>query len=112
MFSDLEGTLLDGASLAEDASGDAVSLRGCDYGSVVISWSEATATDAVVKLQGSNDGSTWVDVASKTTTIGAASGTDAWELDHLHYANYRAAIVDNSESTGTVTARYYFKGKR
>jgi hypothetical protein len=77
-------------------------------------WADAAATDAVIKLQGSVDQATWFDIASMSQTISAASGTKAFLLtkDVLLYPWVRAVLTHNTESAGTATLKYFFKGDR
>lgn len=113
-YSNLEGTLWSAQSIAEDANGSAIEVRNVACGSLVLVWADAAATDAVVKLQESNDGTTWVDIANQTKTIGAATGSHVFKLtrDILLCAYIRPVIVDNSESAATASLKYFFKGDR
>jgi hypothetical protein len=53
-------------------------------------------------------------VTGKAVTIAAASGADVIKLTaaDLQLPWIRLVIVDNTESAGTVTAGYFFKGNR
>lgn len=104
----------DATDLSADLDGDAVDVREQDSGGFFMTWSGASATDAVVKAQESGDKTNWQDISSASVTIGAASGTDFIKLtaDVLQLPYVRLVIVHNSESSGTVTAGYFFKGKR
>jgi len=111
-YSNLEGVLANAMSIAEDAFSDRFDARYCKAGVFAVVWTGASATDAVVKLQESVDGITWFDVASMTVTIAAAAGSALWKLTDLVLLSplYRVAVVDNTESTGTVTVKYFLKG--
>lgn len=113
-YANLEGTHWSSQSLAEDYEGSAIDVRNCASGALVLVWSGAAATDAVVKLQESMDQTTWVDIASQTKTIGAATGSHVFKLtrDVLLCPYIRPVIVDNSESAGTASLKYLFKGDR
>ena len=113
-YSDREELYWSSKSLAEDYNGDAIDVRTCGSGAMVLTWADAAATDAVVKLQESMDQTTWVDIASQTKTIGAATGSHVFKLtsDVLLCPYIRAVIVDNSESAGTASLKYLFKGAR
>lgn len=113
-YANLEATYWSSQSLAEDANGDAIDVRNCGSGAMVLTWTGAAATDAVVKLQESMDQSTWIDIASQTKTIGAASGNHVFKLtaDVLKCPYIRAVVVDNTESAGTAVIKYLFKGDR
>jgi hypothetical protein len=101
----------DAKSLAEDFEGAAVDVRTVDSGCFFIAWTGATATDAVVKAQESCDGSNWKDITSASITIATAAGFGIYKLtaDVLKCQYFRLVIVDNTESTGTVTGGYFFK---
>lgn len=113
-YSDKEGTHWSSQSLAEDFNGAAIEVRNVACGALVLVWADAAATDAVVKLQESMDQTTWKDIASQTVTIGAATGTHVFKLtrDVLLCPYIRPVIVDNSETAGTATLKYLFKGDR
>jgi len=100
-------------SLAANKTGDSVELRHVSSGTVEVVWADATATDAVVKLQESVNGA-WFDIASQTVTISAATGTKLFKLtrDILLSPMIRAVLTKNTETTGTVTISYFFKGDR
>lgn len=105
---------LDAFSLAEDANGDWIEARNVSSGSFAIVWTGASATDAVVKVQQSHDKTTVFDISGASATIGAASGSSLIELlaTEISCPWIRLAVVDNTESTGTVTAHYFLKGDR
>lgn len=113
-YANIEATYWTDQSLADDYDGDAIEVRNCGSGALVLVWADAAATDAVVKLQESMDRTTWIDIASQTKTIGAASGNHVFKLteDVLKCPYIRAVIVDNTESAGTATIKYLFKGDR
>jgi hypothetical protein len=114
VYSNIEATHLDAISLAANLNGDAVEVRNCNSGAMVLVWSGASATDAVVKLQESMDQTTWVDIATQTKTLNAASGSNVFKLtmDVLKLPYIRAVLAKNSETTGTATIKYLFKGDR
>lgn len=103
-------------SLAEDYASvnDWIDVRNVSIGSFYLTWADAAATDAVVKLQQSHSktDTAGIDIASKTVTIGAATGVGLIEVTSITSPYLRLVIVDNSESAGTVNARYFFKGAR
>jgi hypothetical protein len=113
-YANQEATYWSSKSLAEDYSGDAIDVHNCKSGTMSLTWADAAATDAVVKLQESLDKTTWIDIASQTKTIGAAAGSHIYKLtsDVLLSPYIRAVIVDNTESAGTATIKYFFKGDR
>lgn len=103
-------------SLAEDYEGDAIDVREVISGCFFLTWTGAAATDAVVKAQesGTKAVNDWHDISSASVTIAAASGKAIIKLtaDVLQCPFVRLVIVDNTESAGTVTAGYFFKGNR
>ncbi len=111
-YSNKEEVYWSAVSLAANKDGDAIEARNVSSGAVAIVWAGASATDAVVKLQESVDGTTWFDISSMTKTVGAASGSGLLKLtrDILLSPYIRAVLTKNSESTGTVTVRYFLKG--
>jgi hypothetical protein len=113
-YSSLEGIHWAAQSLAEDVNGEAIDVRNCSSGSMFLVWASAAATDAVVKLQESNDGTNWKDIASQTVTIAAPTGTHVFKLtrDVLLCAYVRPVIIDNTESAGSASLKYLFKGDR
>lgn len=109
-----EGTILSEASLADDAFSDWIETRHVNAGGLIsISWADASATDAVVKLQEAVDKTVPFDVSSKSVTIAAASGTGAIRLAPSDVLGpwIRLAIVANTETTGTVTAKHFLRGE-
>lgn len=115
-YSNKEGTLWSAQSLADDrdSTDDVIDVRNVSCGALVLVWSGATATDAVVKFQESMDGTSWVDISTITKTIGAAAGSHVFKLtrDILLCPLIKVVIVDNTESTGTASLKYFFKGDR
>jgi len=115
-YSNIEGLVqVAGAavtSLATDQNGDAIEVRNQSCGSFQIVWAAAGATDAVVKVQESHDKTNWKDVATKTVTIGAATGHDIIKFTAAELLSpyLRVVVVDNSENAATATIRYFFKG--
>ena len=105
---------LNAVGLDADSNGVTVDVREQDSGCFFVSWSGASETDAVVKAQESGDGTNWKDISSASITIGAATGSDIYKLtaDVLQAPYFRLVIVANSETSGTVTGGYFFKGKR
>jgi hypothetical protein len=100
--------------MAANKDGDAIDVRGALAGIVHLAWTGASATDATVKVQESGDGTNWKDVASASATVGAASGSAIIKLtsDVLLSPWLRAVFTKNTETTGTVTVGYFFKGNR
>lgn len=113
-YANIEATYWAAQSLAEDYDGEAIDVRNCRSGVLALVWKDAAAADAVVKLQESLDRTTWFDIASATKTINAATGSHLYKLteDVLKSPYIRAVIVDNTESAGTATIKYLFKGDR
>lgn len=115
-YANKEGTIWNARSLAanRDSSDDAIEIRNQSLGVMTLVWSGASATDAVIKLQRSLDKTTWFDVTSQTKTIGAASGTHEYELSAANLASgwLKPVLTKNTETTGTATLKYIFKGDR
>lgn len=116
-YSNKEGVHWTAQSLAEDLNGAEIEVRNLACGSLHLVWSGAAATDAVVKLQETNDkddATSWKDITSQTVTIAAATGTHIFKLtrDVLLTTHIRPVIVDNAESAGVASLKYYFKGDR
>ncbi len=113
-YSNKEDTYWDAVSLAANLNGDAIETRNVCRGEVQLVWTGASATDAVVKLQESVDGTTWFDISTMSKTISAASGSNLFKLtfDILLSAYVRAVLTKNSETAGTATIKYLFKGDR
>jgi hypothetical protein len=86
----------------------ATSLANAIAGTVVTISDQGTTTDAaltpdalagvVIKLQASNDGTHFTDVAGKTVTVGA-SGSILWDLGVV---TYRVLRVSEAASTGAI----------
>lgn len=118
-YSDKEGLLRIGGAnfsaivLSADRTSDAQEVRGCSNGCVFVSWIDAAATDAVVKLQaGMTDAGPWDDISGATKTIGAATGAGRIALTAVGFPYVRAVCTKNSETLAKVTLRYYFTGAR
>jgi ABC-type branched-subunit amino acid transport system permease subunit len=107
-----EKVLWDSQSLAANKDSDAVDTRYFGSAGVLLVWAGASATDAAVKLQFSFDKTNWYDISGMTKTIGAASGSQLFELtrDKLSFPWIRASLSKGSETTGTATVRYILKG--
>lgn len=113
-YANLEGTYWSDVSLAANLNGDAIDVRCCGSGALALVWTGASATDAVVKLQESMDQATWFDIATQTKTVGAAAGTNLFKLtkDVMKCPYIRAVLTKNTETTGTATIKFLFKGDR
>lgn len=113
-YSNKENDYWKDQSLAVDADGDEIDVRYVTRGAIQISWSGASATDAVVKAQESVNGTGWEDISGKTVTIGAASGSDIWKFtaDELACPRIRLVVSNGTETTGIATVTYFFKGDR
>lgn len=113
-YANKEDTYWTDQSLAEDANGSRLEVRNNSCGMFSLVWASAAATDAVVKLQDSVDGENFFDVSGKSVTIGAATGSGAIRLTAAELVApwLRLVVVDNSESAGTITVKYFFKGDR
>lgn len=108
-YSDKEGVDLVEYVLSADRT-LTLDSRNTVAGSVEIVWTNAAATDAVVKLQEGIAGAT--DISGKTATIGAAEGTALIKLDSIVTPVIKVVLTKNTETTAKVTVRHYFKGAR
>ncbi len=115
-YSNKEETYWSAVSLGANKTGDAVETRNNSSGAVALTWTGASATDAVILLQESVDGTdgTWFDITSMTQTLNAASGTTLFKLtSNILLASYiRAKLTKNTETTGTATIKFFLKGDR
>ena len=103
------------ASLAANAFGDAIEVRNIKRGSLFVTWTGASATDATVKAQRNHDPSNpdgWQDISGASVTIGAAAGSKEIPLiaDTLLSPYVRAVYTKNAETTGIANVAYFFKG--
>lgn len=108
-FSNQEAATFLDLPMTASTESDRIDVRTCVRGSVQVTWTGASATTAVVRLQKSNDGANWVNVGN--VSIGAASGSDFIEANNVNWAWCRVIFVKNTETTGTVSAHSVFKGK-
>lgn len=76
-------------------------IRGIVGYSVHTFWSGASATDADVLIQGSNDGTNFVTI--DTVDIGAAAGAELFNVERGMYQYIRIYFDKNSETTGSLT---------
>lgn len=111
-YSNVEGVLILAASLGASSTTEALEVRSQSNGAAVLTWTGASAADANFKLQESFDKVTWFDVASGSQTINAASGAKKFPFAVVDLPWLRAVYTKNSETTGTYTLHYYFKGAR
>lgn len=113
-YSNKEDAYWTAISLAVAKNGDSLETRNQSSGVLALTWTGATATDAVAKLQESVDGTTWFDVATMSQTINAAAGSKLFKLtrDILLSPYLRVVLTPNSESTGTTTIKFSLKGDR
>lgn len=111
-YSNKAGALLTGTSLGANLTGDTFEVSNQSCGAISVAWSGASAVTAVLKVQESVDGINFKDMSGKTVTIGAASGADLIKLnqDEMLSPFIRVVLTKNTETTGTFTARYFFKG--
>lgn len=100
------------ASLATSVISSALAMRDVASGSFQLAWTGATATDATFKLQYSCNGTDWEDVTSGSQTINAVAGTKIFKIDIANVPLWRYVFVKNSETTGTYSVRYYFRGSK
>ena len=114
MPSSIEGKLIDAAVMSAAKLSDALDCRSVDLGSVQVIWATASHADAVLKLQSSHDGgTTWTDIASASVTLDAVgAGSKVIELPDITVPALRANYAKGSNTTGTVTARYFFKSAK
>lgn len=110
-YADLEGRLLDAYTLSANKDTDALDVRHADRGAIVLVWSAAAATDAVVKLQESMDKTTWFDISGATQTLSAASGSKKFSLASVELPYVRAVLTKNTETAAVVTLKHFFKGR-
>lgn len=97
--------------LSANRTSDPLEVRSISSGRVFVSWVDAAATDAVVKLQaGPTDVGPWEDIASATKTIGAATGDSHIPLSDVTAPYIRVVATKNSETAAKLSLRYYFKG--
>lgn len=79
------------------------------YGfSVWASWSGTTISGSI-KIEGSIDGTNFLEVASSNQTISAASSY-LWNISDAMYRYFRISVTANDVNTITVNAKYYAKG--
>ena len=102
---------ISGLSMAADANGTPLDARGVVRGSVQYVWSGASATNATIKLQQSNNGTNWHDISGSSVTVAAASGAGLVEMSGITTALIRAVFTRNAETTGTITAHFMLKGR-
>lgn len=79
---------------------------GFQAGSMQFCWDGASATDAQIVPQVSNDGINWCDLVggSSVKTVDAPTGCQFYLLSTLPgFKFWRAKFVANSETTGTIT---------
>ena len=105
-----EKTHWSGVSLAADKNGDPIEVRYFKSMGLFLTWADASATDAVVKLQFSFDGTNFYDISGATQTIGAASGSKLFEIATLAYPYLRVVLTKNTETTGTATIKFIMRG--
>lgn len=84
-----------------DATSGAFEIKELVGFSVQVRWSGASATDADVLIQGSNDGINFSPVS--TINIGAASGSVMYNLERAMFSHIRVVFDKNSETTGLLT---------
>lgn len=86
---------------AGDLASSVVEIKTITGFAVHVVWSGASATDADVLTQGSNDGVNFVTV--DTCDIGAASGQKLINIERAMYSYVRVFFDKNSETTGTLS---------
>jgi hypothetical protein len=67
-----------------------------------VTWSGGTSPVGNIKVQASLDNSTWSDVPTVTSAVGANSGTAFFNVDGIHYRYIRVAYAFTS-GTGTLS---------
>lgn len=113
-YANVEKSYWASQSLAADLEGESIDVRSIRAGVFSLEWSDAAATDAVVKLQESADGTNWHDIASQTKTIDDADGVHLFKLtaDVLLSPWVRAVIDHGAETDAVATMKYFLKGDR
>lgn len=111
-WSNKEADWVLGASLATTVTSSALDLRDVASGAFQLAWTGASATDATFKLQYSVNGSDWEDVTSGSQTISAAAGAKIFRIDIANVPLWRYVFTKVSETTGTYSVRYYFRGSK
>lgn len=98
-------------TLSADRLSDKIDVQNCAKGSIAMTWSGALATDAVVKVQESNDGSTWFDISGATVTLAAATGSKKFAIDP-DMLFIRINGTKNTESAAVCVFKTFFRGSR
>lgn len=89
------------SSLANAVAGTVVDITAVGVGNSTLT--PATSASNVAKLQESNDGTNWVDVASATVTISTSAGSTVWQYAN----NCRWISVLYTPSAGQVSLAIY-----
>jgi hypothetical protein len=90
------------SSLANAAAGTAVDITSAAGGGTH-TLTPATASTNVIKLQKSNDNSTWTDVSSMTATLATSTTTTYFEITTLPTYRYAKLIYTPSAGQAVMT---------
>lgn len=92
-------------------TGEAIDCGNCASVGLQCSAVSLSAADGTIKLQHSNDGTTWGDVAAATTV--AANSTGYYiGVTVAPYVYYRAVWAKGTNAAGTVTVNIIAKANR
>lgn len=92
----------------ETTTSEAVEIAHIYGFSVWASWAGSTITGSI-KVEGSIDGTNWLEVASSNQTISAASSY-LWNISDAMYRYFRLSVTSDDTNTITVNAKFYAKG--
>jgi hypothetical protein len=97
-------------ALSANRTGTELDCAAVGVGSIQVLWDSLSATDAVAKIQVSNDRTNWSDLSGATLTLASASGNGFIHLAQPT-ANYlRLVVTKNTVASGTVSAVGFFQG--
>lgn len=107
-FGPMSATLVTWAAAA-GATSTYIDCQNLTYVSIGITCTVSSAGNSAAKVQGSNDGVSWVDITSATATL---TGTGAFFLIRLGAIDYRyVQLVTGIPSAGTLTGSATVFGK-
>jgi hypothetical protein len=104
----IDKKILDASAVIADTASEVLDVTHQVGISVQVDWTSTTAA-AVLTLQASNDGITWVDLAS-TVTVNNNSGMEMLYATDFHYKFARVEVDWTSGSITTLSLQAIAKG--
>jgi|CXWL01.1.fsa_nt_gi hypothetical protein len=104
-------TLFSAVAASSNQTSSAVNILDYRGFFVSIVWASLTGTlDGTVVIHASVDDTTYHPIASSSTTLSSANGSEGLNTDNSYYKYFKVVYTKNNISGGTLTVKYTVKG--